>query len=154
MEMLLRAFRYSDLMVSGLVLVATAANATGLSYLAWSPDGRFLASADWSAPAGSVSIYRFDEGVNLTKIASLPAGGPFAISWSSNGRFLASVNQGSPGVVTILRCNYYFTGQPAQGFTNGLLFGDKAQGAVYDANVQLLGSATVSIRGKVKDNSA
>jgi len=148
-----QVFRFNG---SGLVLAATAANATGLTYLAWSPDGRFLASADWSAPAGSVSIYRFDEGVNLTKIASLPAGGPFSISWSSNGRFLASVNQGSPGVVTIWRCNYYYTGQPSttQGFSNGLLFGDKAKGVAYDADVQVLGRATVSIKGMVRDDSA
>jgi hypothetical protein len=37
---------------------------------------------------------------------------------------------------------------------NGLLFGNQALGAAYDANVQVLSSATVKVQGKIKDDSA
>jgi hypothetical protein len=68
---------------------------------------------------------------------------------------LAVANYGQASIgLQVFNCNYYYTGQPPQAFTNGLLFGNKALGVAYDANVQVLSGSVASITGKVKDDSA
>jgi hypothetical protein len=59
----------------------------------------------------------------------------------------------SPKTLQVFYCNFYYTGQPAQAFTNGLLFGNSVLGSTYDANVKVLSNATVTVKGMVKDDS-
>ena len=124
--------------------------ATGVT---WSPDGRFVAVVYNSS--GTMQIWRFDGTHRPSGVGSSIAVGtyPFKVSWSPDGNFIALANQTTPGVLRIFRCNYYYTGQPAQGFNNGLLFGDKAKGSDFDAKVKVLSNATVTVKGMVKDDS-
>lgn len=141
---------------SGLpVAVGTTPPPTGSSPLCvtWSPDGRFLAVVSYSS--NILQIYRFD-GVNEPyALGPAIATGltPRDVSWSPDGKFLAVVND-SRNTLQIYRCNYYFTGQPAQSFTNGLVFGQSALGSGYNVDVNVAGSARVEINGKVSDDSA
>jgi WD40 repeat protein len=119
----------------------------------WSPDGRFLAVACYGTD--TLRVYRFDGSSVPVEIGTGVSAGsdPQSVVWSSDGRYLAVVCYGD-NALHVYSCNYVYSGQPPQGFSNGLLFGDKAKGAAYDAKVQVLASATVSIKGVVSDDSA
>jgi Tol biopolymer transport system component len=118
----------------------------------WSPDGRFIAI--YHSTSTLLEIYAFDGEHKPVMVGSVfvPDGG-FGndIQWSPDGTVIAiSFNSN----LYIYRCNYIYTGQPAQSFTNGLLFGDKAKGSSFNANVQVLDGATVTVKGMVSDDAA
>jgi Tol biopolymer transport system component len=121
----------------------------------WSPDGRFLAIVN--GINGNLWLYKFNGTSAPISIGNVSTGGNVSqcVTWSPDGNFIAVVNQTSPGTLHIFRCNYYYTGQPSanQGFSNGLLFGDKAKGSDFDAKVKVLSNATVTVKGMVKDDS-
>jgi WD40 repeat protein len=150
----IQIYRFNGISVP--IIVDTNATSAGgfPTGVAWSPDGRFLAVVDNNS--NTMEIWRFNGTTKPLRIGSSVAVGtyPYKVQWSPDGKFISLANQTSPGTLRIFRCNYYYTGQPAQGFTNGLLFGDKAKGAAYDADVQVLGNATVTIKGRVRDDSA
>jgi 6-phosphogluconolactonase (cycloisomerase 2 family) len=126
---------------------------TGPEAFTWSPDGRFLVAAGYTA--ATLQAYRFNGVSKPTLLGSAIAtgSGPYYVAWSSDGKFLA-VAAYLVNAVQIFRCNYYFTGQPTQGFTNGMVFGDSAKGSNYNANVKVLAGAGVVLQGKVTDDSA
>ena len=122
----------------------------------WSPDGRFIAMLNEGSPTTGLQLYRFNGSsspISLGTIAT--AAYPYRLGWSPDGQYIAVLALGTPSVLQIFRCNYYYSGQPSasQGFTNGLLFGDKAKGSDFDATVRILASSTVNIKGRVKDDS-
>jgi hypothetical protein len=103
-------------------------------------------------------VYRFN---NLSAPVELGTGAgvvaylfPYSAVWSPDGGYVAVICQGNDRL-RVYRCNYYYTGQPSanQSFSNGLLFGDKAKGFNFDANVQVLSGAVVKVKGKIKDDS-
>jgi Tol biopolymer transport system component len=126
----------------------------------FSPDGRFVAVA-LSAASYGLQIYNVQVNGSPILIGSTVTTNmnvSFSVAWSPDGRFLAVTNNGLTGnysnSLQIFQCNYYYTGQPPQAFTNGLLFGNKALGSAYDADVQVWGNSTVTIKGMVRDDSA
>ena len=132
--------------------VGTGSQPAGVT---WSPDGRFLAVGNYASPATGLQIYRFDGSSAPTSLGAVGTGNsPYSVAWSPDGRFIAIVNYTVPGTLQIFRCNYVYSGQPAQGFSNGLLFGDKLKGSSFDANVNVLSGAVVKVRGMIKDDSA
>jgi 6-phosphogluconolactonase (cycloisomerase 2 family) len=136
-------------------LLGTATTGNSPVSVAWSPDGRFLAVANNGSPYG-MQVYRFNGSNQPTSLGTAATGSqPYAVAWSPDGRFLAIANYAS-NTLQVFYCNYYYTGQPSatQGFTNGLLFGNQALGSAYDADVQMLGGAAVTIKGMVRDDSA
>jgi 6-phosphogluconolactonase (cycloisomerase 2 family) len=121
--------------------------------LAWSPDGRFLVVSNNTATPPTVMVLRFTGTGNPSLIGSSIAmsTAPAFVSWSSDGLFVAVAAPG--GIARVYRCNYYFTGQSTQNFTNGLVFGNSANGSAYDANVKMLRTARVEVTGKMMDDS-
>jgi WD40 repeat protein len=121
--------------------------------VAWSPDGRYLVvGCDGDS---RLHTYKFDGSSVPVEVGTGVAAdyGSWSVVWSRDGRYLA-VACYYTDTLRVYGCNNVYSGQPAQGFTNGLLFGDSAKGAAYDANVQVLGGATVSIKGAVYDDAA
>jgi 6-phosphogluconolactonase (cycloisomerase 2 family) len=117
----------------------------------WSPDGRFLATVNGGS--NTLQIYRFNGSGAPTSLGTVNTGiYPYSVAWSPDGRFLAVANVSS-STLQVFHCNFYYTGQPAQAFTNGLLFGNSVLGSTYDANVQVLAGAVVKVKGMVKDDS-
>jgi hypothetical protein len=101
----------------------------------------------------TLQVYRFNGSSAPTSLGTVGTGiNPYSVAWSPDGRFIAVVNSTS-NTLQVFYCNYYYTGQPPQGFTNGLLFGNQALGSAYDANVQILAGAVMKVTGKVKDDS-
>jgi WD40 repeat protein len=134
--------------------VANTGFGTNKIFVTWSPDGRFLLEG-CGGGSNTMRIYRFDQTSSLSFISSTSFGAsPASAAWSPDGNFIALVNNSSPGALHVYRCNYVYSGQPAQGFTNGLLFGDKLKGSAFDANVNVLAGAVVKVKGMVKDDSA
>ena len=137
--------------------VAVDIAATGMTNptcVTWSPDGRFLAVGNLSAD--TLQIYRFN-GSNtptLVTASTIVLQNPYYLAWSPDGNFIAAADNTSPGALRIFRCNYIYSGQPSQGFSNGLLFGDSAKGSSFDATVKIMGNARVGFRGKISDDSA
>jgi WD40 repeat protein len=148
----LRVYRFDGSSVPVEIGVGVSASSDPESVV-WSSDGRFLAVACRNSDI--LREYRFDGSSMPVEIGTgVSAGfGPQSVKWSPDGRFLAVACNGD-FTLHVYSCNYVYSGQPAQGFSNGLLFGDKAKGAAYDANVQVLGGATVSIKGAVYDDAA
>jgi 6-phosphogluconolactonase (cycloisomerase 2 family) len=136
--------------------LGTAATGSNPISVAWSPDGRFLAVTNIiGTTPGLLQVYRFNGSSAPTSLGTAATGKyPESVAWSPDGRFIAVVNDFS-NTLQVFYCNFYYTGQPSatQGFSNGLLFGNKALGLAYDANVQVFGDATVSINGMVSDDS-
>jgi WD40 repeat protein len=120
------------------------------SGVAFSPDGRFIATGSLN----NIQIFRCQTNAAPSPIATIPEAGITEVSWSPDGKYIATWHIYDKAVIHIYRCNFYYTGQPSQGFSNGLLFGDKVKGSAYDADVRALGGATVKINGMVKDDSA
>jgi Tol biopolymer transport system component len=136
--------------------LGTAATGTNPYRVAWSPDGRFLAVANYGSSATGLQVYRFNGSSAPASLGTVATGtNPASVAWSPDGMFLAVANNGSTGPdgLQVFHCNYYYTGQPPQGFTNGLLFSNKTLGSAYDANVQVLGRGTVAVKGMVRDDS-
>jgi hypothetical protein len=124
----------------------------------WSPDGRFLAAAGYFSV---LQLCRFNGSSAPTSLGYVTPPGtnanPNGAAWSPDGRFVAVADgneSAGQNFLLIFRCNYYYTGQPPQAFTNGLLFGNKALGSAYDADAQVWGNSTVTINGMVRDDSA
>jgi WD40 repeat protein len=135
------------------ISLGTAATGSQPYSVSWSPDGRFFAVVNYGS--STVQVYRFNGSGDPIPLGTAATGtSPYSVSWSPDGRFLAVANYGKH-TVQVFRCNYYYTGQPSatQGFSNGLLLGDKAKGVSFDANVQVLSSASVKVKGMVKDDS-
>ena len=147
----LQVYRFNG--SGALTLLGTAATGTTPYSVVWSPDGRFLAVASFGSFVTGLRVYSFNGTSAPTALATVPTGAsPFSVSWSPDGQFVSVASFGK-NAIQIFRCNYYYTGQPTQGFSNGLIFGDKAKGVAYDTDVQILGNATVSISGIVRDDS-
>ncbi len=118
----------------------------------WSPDGRFLAVVNESD--GTLQVSRFNGGV-LGVVATGNASSspnPYAVAWSPDGRFIALVNEGS-NTLQVFYCNYYYTGQPSQAFSTGLLFSNHLLGSSYNATAKICGSARIEVNGMVSDDS-
>jgi WD40 repeat protein len=147
---LLRLYRFNGSSVP-VAIGNVAANNYPFS-VTWSPEGRYLAVA---CPNSSLlRLYRFDGSSAPIQIGSgVSCPGIFSVAWSPDGRFVAAACSGSH-YLRIFRCNYIDSGQPTQGFSNGLSFGDKVKGAAYDVDVRVLGNATVTVKGVVSDDSA
>jgi WD40 repeat protein len=150
----LHVFRFSG---STPVLVGNPVTTGSTPYAVdWSPDGRFLVVANRGD--STLQVYRFNGSSEPTTVGGtvITGNNPLSVVWSPDGRFLAVGCGGTSNTLQIFRCNYYYTGQPSatQSFSNGLVFGDKVKGAAFDADVRVLGSATVKINGMVKDDSA
>jgi WD40 repeat protein len=150
----LQIYRFNGSSVPSPVGAAASTGAAPYSAV-WSPDGRFLVLINPSAE--TLQAYRFNATSGPTTIGAAisPSSTPRAVAWSPNGQFIAVVESGgSSNTLQVFQCNFYYTGQAAQEFTNGLLFGNKSLGSAYDANVQLFGGAAVTVNGMVKDDSA
>ena len=124
--------------------------------VAWSPDGRYFAVglADYlTKDSPYIRIYGFDGGTQVTDIGSMPTDNdPRMVAWSPDGKYLSAVID-SAGWLRVYSCNFIATDPLTQAFTNGLVFGDKAKGSAFDANVQVLSGAVVKVKGKIKDDS-
>jgi hypothetical protein len=105
--------------------------------------------------SGIYGLYRVNlSGVTLVGSTSTFGTVATTVAWSSDSRYVlvGGTNTGS-NYLTVYPTNFVEPAVNTQGFTNGLLFGNKALGSAYDADVQILGNATVAIKGMVRDDS-
>ena len=125
---------------------------------AWSPDGRFIMTCGMNGGAGWYSLYRF----NTASLSALVSGAAFGtvattVAWSPDSKYVligGTNTHSSPNWAVIsLSTTRQATAANTQGFSNGLLFGDKTKGVAFDANVQVLAGATIKVKGKIKDDS-
>ena len=124
--------------------------------VAWSSDGRYFAVglADYMLKDSPyIRIYGFDGGYQVTDIGSVVTDNdPRMVAWSPDGKSLSAIIDTS--YLRVYSCNFVATPVAQQSFTNGLLFGDKAKGSNFDADVRFFGGAAVTVNGMVKDDSA
>ena len=118
--------------------------------VSWSPNGRFIAVGCWNS--STIRVFQFDGSSVITEIGSgLSAANRF-IAWSPDGNFIATAET-TTNKVHVYRLNWISTPVTQQSFTNGLLFGQSSLGSSYNANVQVLDGATVTVKGMVTDDS-
>ena len=115
---------------------------------AFSPDGRYIISC------GGTNYALWKVMPPLSVIAS----GSFStvattVAWSPDSKYVLVGGTNGTADLMVVPVIWSATVAVTQNFSNGLLFGDKAKGVNFDANVQVLSSATVKVRGKIKDDS-
>jgi len=149
---------------AGLILMARLPDFSGstatylgtqLTAASFSPDGRYLLVCGANSGAGIYGLYKVDLS-GPTLVGTTPAFGTnaTAVAWSPDSKYVyVGGNNGTTDLMTFAT-NITTPAANTQGFSNGLVFGDKAKGAAYDADVQVLGNATVAIKGMVRDDSA
>jgi hypothetical protein len=74
-----------------------------------------------------------------------------SLAWSPDGGYFALTNNGA-NTVKVYRV-VYVSGYNPQTFATGLVFGNSSLGSAYNANVRVLPGASVSLNGKVFDDS-
>jgi Tol biopolymer transport system component len=142
---------------SGLTNVIFTALGTQVNAVAWSPDGRYLLDCSTNGTAGTYQVYRVTPSGATPLIIPRPDFGSIAntVAWSPDGAyvFIGGTDATTNAILLRYPTTQVATAANTQGFSNGLLFGDKAKGTNFDANVQILGGAVVKVRGMVKDDS-
>jgi WD40 repeat protein len=127
---------------------------TQVNAVAWSPNGRYLLVCSSNGGSGIYGLYK----VNIsgaTELLGTPAFGTVAttVAWSPDSKYVLVGGTNGTTDLMVFPTTMTATAASTQGFSNGLLFGDKAKGSAYDADVRVLSSATVKVRGKIKDDS-
>ena len=143
---------------AGNVILGTMINA-----VAWSPNGKYLLVCGANGTAGIYQLYRIDTKNNQVDITPLsgntfgsPAGVATTVAWSPDSKYVligGTNNDSGQQDLMAFPVTFAKTSASTQGFSNGLVFGDKGKGANFDANVQILGGAVVKVKGMVKDDS-
>ena len=117
----------------------------------WSPDGRFIAVANNGTT--NFQIFRFNGSSTPTQVGGNVTTGttPRAIDWSPDGKFIAVANYGS-ATLQVFKVNYFVTNPPTadtQAPSTSIVFGDRAKGTSYDADVTVLPGAQINVDGKI-----
>jgi WD40 repeat protein len=135
---------------------------TQVNAVSFSPNGRYLLLCGVNTGSGQGTYALYAVNYPNAVLLSQQTFGTVAttVAWSPDSRYVlvGGTNTGS-NYLTVYPTNFVEPASNTQGFSNGLLFGNKALGAAqglgsaYDANVQVLSSATVKVKGKIKDDS-
>lgn len=141
---------------SSLSTVATSFNASNFSNIfsvAWASDGRRIVAGGLGNVGCLIQTYQFNGGListvgSLINNANLSTIG--SVVWSPDNRTIAvaGTSIANEGLTTLYKATYGYDTSP-QSFTNGIVFGNAALGALYDLNVQVFGGARVVIDGKL-----
>ena len=131
---------------------------TQVNAVSFSPDGRYLLACGVNNGAGRFQLYRINVSGATALLAQDQPFGTVAttVAWSPDSKYVliggtnATTGQQDLMVYPVIKTA---TAANTQGFSNGLLFGDKAKGVDFDASIRVMGSATVKVRGMVKDDS-
>jgi Tol biopolymer transport system component len=121
---------------------------TSTSAQAFSPDGRYLMSCGGT----NYTLWR------VTPLISAIASDSFGtvattVAWSPDSKYVLVGGTNGSTDLMVFPVTRTATSATTQGFSNGLLFGDKAKGVNFDANVNVLSGAVVKVKGMVKDDS-
>jgi WD40 repeat protein len=142
---------------TSLTAIASQTIGTQVNAIAWSPNARYLLDCSTNGTAGTYQVYKVNLSGATPLIIPRPAFGTVAttVAWStdSNYALVGGTNTGS-NYLTVYPSTFVSTAATTQGFSNGLIFGNSALGAAYDADVQVWGGASVAIKGMVLDDSA
>jgi WD40 repeat protein len=127
------------------MLVGSAATGSVPYSVAWSPDGRFLAVANFTSY--TLQIFSFYGGKPILVGTATTGNGPSSVSWSPNGSFITVTNVGSNSV-QVFGVNYIVSQTP-QALSDSIVFGNSALGSSYDAIVRGLAGSQMAIDGLI-----
>jgi WD40 repeat protein len=123
--------------------------------IAWDPSGTFLIVGGGTG-TGFKGLYLFT-GSSLIRVAyPNPDTRIFDADWRPDGKFIVQAeNTGGSGGNNLLVYKLNFLSWPTaqQTASNGLIFGNGSLGASSNLHVEVLGSAHVTIKGVVSDDS-
>jgi DNA-binding beta-propeller fold protein YncE len=117
-------------------LWSTVSAGNGPFSTAWSPDGRFVALANYTDL--TLQIYRFNGTTSPALISTTPIPGysPRALSWSPDGRFLSVVNDNSFAPLQLLL--FTFTGSEAPTLLGTMAAGDTPYSTAWSPDSQFV----------------
>jgi WD40 repeat protein len=140
-----------------IALLPTITLGVQVNAVSFSPDGRYLLVCGANGATGIYGLYRVDRSGATLVGSTNPLGNVLTTAgWSPDGKyaFVGGTNTGTPSqAVAGFSVTTISTPATTQGFSNGLLFGDKAKGSDFDANVNVLGGSAVTVKGMVSDDS-
>ncbi len=154
----LGVYRFSG---TGLLLIDSCTNTDWsaelkLRSMSLSPDGRNVVIGGQTAGLnGALRIFEFT-GSSLVKLADVSDSAVTAyrgVDFSPDGKFLFVEGETSTNVSRSLYHVNYCHDTSAQGFCNGIIFGDASLGRDYDLDVEVFGGARVEIDGTMFYNN-
>jgi WD40 repeat protein len=151
-------YRFNGSSITG--VIASPSLGTQVNAVSFSPDGRYLLACGANGAAGIYGLYR----VNLSGATLVGSTQTFGnpgvattVAWSPDSKYVliggTNTHSYPNWAVISLPITRQATAASTQGFSNGLLFGDKLKGSSFDANVNVLSGAVVKVKGMVKDDS-
>ncbi|QQR48894.1 PD40 domain-containing protein [bacterium] len=158
----LKIFSWNGSTLNSITGAAFTSNTTdGIRSLKWSPDGQYILLCGTNPNTGTglnneLQIWSFD-GTSLTFItgidsaANATGAGGFAVAWSPDGQYIA---YGGDTDVDIQVYQVFYTYEPkTQALSNGLTFGNAAEGSNSNLSVNLFSNARVEVAGALVDES-
>ncbi|MBY0352902.1 WD40 repeat domain-containing protein [Candidatus Babeliales bacterium] len=143
--------------VSNLVTIGYSTTPISLLEARWSPDGQYIVAGGTLPDDGNeLKLYKFTRPATLTQVASYNYGTSInGVAWSRDGKYIAIGGEGPDGghdELEVWTVSYRFD-TTTQALTNGLVFGNSAQGSSSDLDVYLLAGARVELNGKLFYNN-
>jgi len=145
---------------NGTTLTAIASQTIGtqVNAVAWSPNARYLLDCSTNGTAGTYQVYQ----VNLSGATPLLIPRPVAgfgtiattVAWSLDSKYALVGGTNTGSYLTVYPSVFAATAATTQAFSTGLVFGNSANGSSFNANVQVLDGATLTVNGMVSDDSA
>ena len=138
--------------VGAAVAIGASTNNVGMSPLAWSPNGHYIAVVNSSD--NTLQIFSFNGVASPVQVGGnvTTQAGPLSVDWSRDSNFLVITNA-TAGTVQVFKVAYVPETEP-QACSNSIVFGDRRiTNGTANLNARFLGRAHVELTGKMLDAS-